>query len=118
MGTRPAPQVISRLLRRAGFIRSTYGDTGVDWLDATRGYRVWRTFRREVNGETVTAVMHVDKGAHELDAEEDAHQRIVRAELAKYATAIQAAGFSTEVHEIRDSTPWLFVLGAEDANGG
>ena len=46
----PTPQGISALLRKAGFQRSSYGDKGVMWNEATPGYSVWKNLSRRPPG--------------------------------------------------------------------
>lgn len=109
MAKTATPQAISALLRRAGFERSTYGDKGVMWNEASTGFSVWRTYHQDVPQQPYVAVQHHIKDADYSDVDRVAYAEM-RARLEEYAVVIRAAGYPALVRDRGDEPPWLTIL--------
>jgi hypothetical protein len=119
---RPTASGISRLLAKAGYQRSTYGQPSVMWNEATDGFSVWKTHHRDNPQQPYVAVQyHARTLTNEM-----AEWRDIKAEmltrLGEYATVIEKAGYHPLVRDRGDEPPWLTILTAvpapEDSEGG
>ena len=102
----PTPQGISALLRKAGFQRSSYGDKGVMWNEATPGYSVWKTFHGDHPGHPYVAVQHVTSS----DPDWGERKKESRSRLEEYAVVLREAGFAALVSDRGDEPPWLTIM--------
>jgi hypothetical protein len=102
----PTPQGISRLLRKAGFTRSTYGDKGVMWNEASPGYSAWKTFHGDHSEHPYVAVQHVTRS----EGDWDERKAESRSWLEKYAAVLRGAGFAAVVRDRGTEPPWLIIM--------
>jgi hypothetical protein len=104
--SQPTASGVSRLLAKAGFERSNYGNAGVMWNEATPGYKVWKSWHQNAPQQPFVAVMHVIRSD---DRGED-WKGEMRAELERYAAVIRAHGWPALVRDRGDDPPWITIL--------
>lgn len=102
---------VSALLRRSGFQRSNYGDTGVMRDETTPGYTAWKSYHQTNPHQPFIAVMHTTaEKAWGDDEAWSAHVAECKEHLEKYAEAIRAAGYKPVVRDRGSEPPWLIIL--------
>jgi hypothetical protein len=107
-----SPQAISALLRKAGFERSTWGNAGVLYSDATTGYTAWKTHHQNAPQQPYVAVQHHIKDDG-WSPDWPARKREMRQRLEEYAAIIREAGYTPLVRDRgRDEPPWLIIMTA------
>jgi hypothetical protein len=106
----PAASAISALLRRSGFTRSTWGDKGVMYADATSGYTAWKTHHQNAPQQPYVAVRHHIKD----DGTEWPERKAQMLEqLERYAKVLRLHGYHALVRRRgRDEPPWLVIMTA------
>lgn len=109
----PTPQAISRLLAKAGFVRSNHGRPGVSYQEVTTGFVAWKTYHQSHPEQPYVAVQHDVEGmfSRGLTNEDwNAYLAEARARLEDYAEVIREAGFAAMVRNRGDEPPWLTIL--------
>jgi len=114
----PTPQAISRLLKAAGFERSTYGDTGVMWNEATDGFRVWKSCHHNTPQQPFVAVEHTVLALTNSDEEWVDLKTEMLVRLGEYAAVIEDAGYHPVIHDRGQDPPRLTIpiLGAKEGD--
>ena len=110
MTTEPTPQAISRLLKKAGFPRSDYGDPGVMHGSASTGFSAWKTHHRDHPGQPYVAVQYIVRGMHAADGDWEGYLRLATVMLEHYAEVIRKAGYPALVRDRGQEPPWLTIL--------
>ena len=117
----PTPQAISRLLSAGGFDRSTYGDTGVMWNEATDGFNVWKSYHQNAPQQSFVAVQYIARTLRDTGADWGGiggtkAEMLVR--LGEFAAVIEDAGYHPVVRDRGDEPPWLTILTVVAAKEG
>ena len=109
----PTPQGVSALLKRAGFKRSTYGDKGVMWNEASDGFSVWKSHHQNAPQQPYIAVQYIARTLRDTGAEwggTDGIKAEMLVRLGEFATVIENAGYHPVVRDRGDEPPWLTIL--------
>lgn len=107
----PTASAISALLRRSGFTRSTWGNAGVMYGDATTGYTAWKTHHRDAPQQPYVAVQHHIKTDRTDDWPERKAEMLEQ--LERYAKVLRLHGYHALVRRhARDEPPWLVIMTA------
>ena len=109
----PRPQGISRLLREAGFPRSTHGRPGVGYAEVSTGFVAWKTFHSDHPEQPYVAIQHNTEGMFadfRTDEGWKAYLAEARARLEDYAGVLRDAGYHVLVRDRGGEPPWLTVL--------
>jgi len=110
MNKQPTASAISRLLAKAGFARSTYGQPGVMWNEASDGFVVWKSYHQNTPTQCYVAVQHIARTLRDEMAEWADIKAEMLARLGEYAAAIEQAGYHPVVRDRGAEPPWLTIL--------
>jgi hypothetical protein len=106
----PTASAISRLLRRAGFQRSNYGQQGVMWDEVTDGFNVWKTYHQNAPRQPYIAVQYIARTMRDNGAEWDGVKAEMLARLGEFAAVIESAGYHPVIRDRGGEPPWLTIL--------